>query len=72
MQQTCSAGCTGSISCECNLWPRGRTDTHTHAHTHTDFTDKSNFKKPGACRLNQRTPGLQGIQGLYIAHEHAR
>ena len=24
--------------------------THTHAHTHTDVADKSNIKKPKACR----------------------
>ena len=30
---------------------------HTHTSTHTDFPDKSNFKKPGAC--GRCTPGLK-------------
>ena len=37
----------------------------THTHTHTNFADKNDFKKPGACRGG--TPGLiMYILRMYI------
>ena len=54
--------CTGSVSRECNLSPRGgHTHTHAHTHRHTDFADKSNFKKPGAHRPQAGAPGLKSL-----------
>jgi len=59
--KTCLSNHKGSISNHImplviNSLGGGHTHTHTHthahtcAHTHTDIADKSNFKKPGACR----------------------
>ena len=53
-----------------------RVDTDTHRHTHTNwYTNKNDFKKPGACGLWPRAPGVKrcgikmGNQGLLMLME---